>query len=82
MCSSDLAVYGPDGYFWCLAIVHGAIGAFALYRMTMRPAVPLDDQSPYVPVTSQATPIALRDAMDVKPPSKTKKPYIKPTLPR
>ena len=77
-----MAVYGPDGYFWCLAIVHGAIGVFALYRMTMRPAVPLDDQSPYVPVTSQATPIALRDAMDVKPPSKTKKPYIKPTLPR
>ena len=41
------------GYFWCLAVVHGAIGVFALYRMTARPAVPLDDQVPYVPMASQ-----------------------------
>ena len=39
--------------------------------MTMRPAVPLDDQAPLVPLTSTASPVAatvtpqaLRDAMD------------------
>ncbi len=59
-----MSVVGADGYFWCLAVAHGAIGVFALYRMTERPAVPLDDQAPHVPVTSQASPVALRDAMD------------------
>ncbi|MCH7942074.1 MAG: MFS transporter [Proteobacteria bacterium] len=66
-----MSVVGPNGYFWCLAVVHGAIGVFALYRMTMRPAVPLDDQALCVPITSQASPVAasaaplaLRDAMD------------------
>ena len=66
-----MSAVGPNGYFWCLALAHGAIGVFALYRMAMRPAVPLDDQAPCVPLTSQATPVAaavtpraLRDAMD------------------
>ncbi len=66
-----MSAVGPNGYFWCLALVHGAIGLFALYRMTMRPAVPLDDQAPLVPMTSTASPVAatvtaqaLRDAMD------------------
>ena len=58
-------------YFWCLAAVHGAIGVFALYRMARRSAVPLDDQTTLVPITSQASPVAtsvapraIRDAMD------------------
>ncbi len=62
---------GPQGYFWCLAVIHGAIGVFALYRMTVRAAVPVDDKAPFVPITSQASPVAatvahraLRDAMD------------------
>jgi MFS family permease len=62
-----MSAIGPNGYFWCLAVVHGAIGVFALYRMTIRPTLPLDDQAPYVPVISQtacATPLTLRDAMD------------------
>ena len=66
-----MTAVGANGYFWCLALVHGAIGVFALYRMTIRSAVPLDDQAPFVPMTSQASPVAasvvhraLRDAMD------------------
>ena len=62
-----MSAIGPNGYFWCLAVVHGAIGVFALYRMAIRPAVPLDDQAHYVPVMSQTAcpaPLALRDAMD------------------
>ena len=62
-----MSVVGADGYFWCLAVVHGAIGVFALYRMAARPTLPLDDQALYVPVMSQtacATPLTLRDAMD------------------
>ena len=66
-----MSAVGPNGYFWCLAAVHGVIGVFALYRMAARPALPLDDQAPLVPITSQASPVAasvtpraLRDAMD------------------
>lgn len=66
-----MSAVGPNGYFWCLAAVHGAIGVFALYRMARRSAVPLDDQTTLVPITSQASPVAtsvapraIRDAMD------------------
>ena len=62
---------GPVGYFWSLAVVHGAIGVFALYRMSRRPSVPLDEQGPYAPMTSgispvvgSVAPIAALDSMD------------------
>ena len=62
---------GPSGYFWCLAVVHLAVGGFALYRMARRPALPLDEQGPYAPMASPASPVAtaaaplaIRDAID------------------
>lgn len=41
----DLA--GPPGFFWGLALIHVLIGAFILYRMTQRPALPADEQGSY-----------------------------------
>ena len=62
---------GPVGYFWSLALVHAAIGAFAIHRMAARAAVPLAEQGPYAPMASAASPVAtaaapqaVRDAMD------------------
>ncbi len=62
---------GPSGYFWCLAVVHVAIGVFAVYRMSRRAAMPVDEQGPYAPVASSASPVAaslapqaIRDQMD------------------
>src|SRR3546814_7808324 len=43
---------GPVGFFACVAAVHTAIGVFALYRMTRRAPLPLEEQSASVPVTS------------------------------
>ncbi len=48
---------GPPGLFWVIAIVHGAIGAYGLYRMIRRDPVPLDAQRTYDPVSLRTSPI-------------------------
>ncbi|MCK1788869.1 MFS transporter [Pseudomonas violetae] len=50
---------GPDGFFWYLGGVHTAIGLFALYRMTRRSAVPLDEQGLCVPIGTAASQVAM-----------------------
>ncbi len=52
-------------------MIHAAIGGFALYRMSQRAPVPLDEQNPMVSVPSGALPVAaalsaktVRDHMD------------------
>jgi MFS family permease len=49
---------GAAGFFWWLAAIHAAIGAFALYRMTRRPARPRAAQGSYVAVAHRVTPVA------------------------
>ena len=48
---------GPAGIFWLLALVHGSIGVFGLYRMVRREPVPLDEQRTYDPVSLRTSPI-------------------------
>ncbi|MEX1306427.1 MAG: MFS transporter [Rhodovibrionaceae bacterium] len=48
---------GPKAYFLFLAVVHGAIGGFALYRMTRRAAVALDEQGDAIPMSQVASPV-------------------------
>ena len=38
--------YGKQALFWSFAVLHGLTGLFALYRMTVSAAVPLDQQGP------------------------------------
>jgi hypothetical protein len=40
---------GPQGFLGVLASGHAGLFAFALYRMTRRESVPLDEQLPYYP---------------------------------
>ena len=49
---------GPNGLFWWLAILHSLLGFFALYRMTRREAVALEDQGHYPQLPPRASPIA------------------------
>ena len=49
---------GPEGLFWTLAGAHGAIGMFALYRMSRRDPVPLEEQYHYPNAPARTTPIA------------------------
>ena len=66
-----MAVAGPKGFFLTLGAIHTAVGLFAVYRMSRRAPVPLDEQNPMVPVPSGALPVAamltaktVRDHMD------------------
>jgi hypothetical protein len=53
-----MARFGPNGFFWWLAVIHAAAGLFALYRMTRRPALPLAEQGPYVAQSPRPTAVA------------------------
>ena len=44
--ASFMDSYGEQALFWSFATVHGLTGLFALYRMTVSAAVPLDQQGP------------------------------------
>ena len=57
MASTLMSTQGPAGLFWWLASLHATIGIFALYRMTVRDAVPLDRQRIYAAVTSRGSPL-------------------------
>jgi MFS family permease len=38
--------FGEQAMFWAIATIHALTGLFALYRMTVSHAVPLDKQGP------------------------------------
>jgi len=56
--AAAMAVLGPEGFFWWLATIHGAIGAFALFRMTRRAAPAPEAQGAFVALPPRATPAA------------------------
>jgi MFS family permease len=49
---------GPVGFFWGLGLIHAAIGFFALYRMSRRASMPLDEQGSFVAVPPRTSPVA------------------------
>jgi len=56
--STMMRWFGAPGFFLYLALIHGAIGVFALYRVYIRKPVPMEDQNPYVPITPRVSPVA------------------------
>jgi MFS family permease len=48
----------PSAFFAFIAVAHGGVGAFALYRMTCRAAVPLAEQQPSLAVTGSTSSVA------------------------
>jgi hypothetical protein len=54
-----MGLVGPNGLFWFLAVVHAGVGVFALYRMTQRRAVPLDEQGHCVAIPATASQVAM-----------------------
>jgi MFS family permease len=53
-----MAALGPPGFFLWLAAIHGAIGGFALWRMTRRAGPAPEDQGAFVALPPRATPAA------------------------
>jgi len=56
--AAAMSTAGPAGFLWTIAAVHAGIGVFALYRMTRRPAVPVEDKVPHLDVSPRATSVA------------------------
>ena len=56
--SGVMQMFGAQGLFWWIGGVHATVAVFALYRMTRRRARPLDQQAPYVALTTGATQVA------------------------
>lgn len=50
---------GPNGFWIYLFVIHSGIGLFAIYRMSIRDSVPLEDQGSTVLVGSTTSPIAM-----------------------
>jgi MFS family permease len=62
---------GPDGFFIFLALIHTAVGLFAIYRMFRRPAP--EERSPFIPATPGAvSPAALAPAGGDGPPARAR----------
>lgn len=49
--------FGPPGFFLFIMVLLLAIAAYALYRMTQRQSISVDDQSPYIPLSSRSSPV-------------------------
>ncbi|AJE46327.1 MFS transporter [Celeribacter indicus] len=60
-----LGAVGPRGYWLMQAVLMGAVALYALWRMTRRAAVPVEDTSSYVPIMPSASPVAAEVAQEV-----------------
>ena len=56
--SSTMVIFGSNGFFIYLFIIHGSLGLFGLYRMAKR-AKPADLESQYVPLSRNITPAGM-----------------------
>ncbi len=59
------AVFGPQGFFLFMAVLLVVLGVYALYRMTQRPAVPVEDTGTFATVYPTSSPIAVEFAQEV-----------------
>lgn len=57
MAAAAMDSVGPWGYFWALAVLQTVLGLFAIYRISRRPARPLEEQGAYVAVPANPTPV-------------------------
>lgn len=56
--------FGPEGFFAFLAALLAGLALYAGWRMTRRPATPVEDTMSYTPILPTATPVALEAAQE------------------
>tara|TARA_R110002094_G_scaffold138583_4_gene129914 strand:+ start:460 stop:1719 length:1260 start_codon:yes stop_codon:yes gene_type:complete len=56
---------GPGGFYLFTAILFVMLAAYASYRATQRPAVPVEETGEFVPITASATAVAMEYAQEV-----------------
>jgi len=57
--------FGNQALFYTIGIGQLAVGGFAIFRMTRRAAVPLEEQGQFVPLSARASPVATGIAVQV-----------------
>ncbi len=57
--SIAMQLIGPNGFFLWLGLLHCLIALFAIWRMTQRSAVPLDEQGAFVSMPPRGSPMAV-----------------------
>ncbi len=60
-----MGVMGPKGYFLYIVVLMAALVAYALYRMTQRPAPAPAQTDSYTPVSPSSSPMAVEYAQEV-----------------
>lgn len=53
--SAAMTLFGPDGFFWTMAAVHGAVGVYAVLGMIRTPLLEGLTPEPYVAVPARST---------------------------
>lgn len=56
---------GPDGFFIFIACLTAGVCLYAIYRITCREAISVEDTTSYVPVSSTATPVVVEIATEI-----------------
>ena len=56
--------FGPSGFFLVICTLMGGLTIYALYRMTQRASVAVEDTGVYAAVAPNASPVALKIAQD------------------
>ena len=62
---SMMSGIGPRGYWLLQAILMGVVALYALWRMSRRAAIPVEDTSSYVAIMPSASPVAAEVAQEV-----------------
>lgn len=52
--SVTMDLFGPDGFFWAIAVVHLVVGLYGLARITRRPDIE-ETAEPWIPVPARST---------------------------
>ncbi len=58
-------IFGPPGFFLFIAALLFVMAGYAMYRMTQRPAIPVDETGTMSPLYPSASPVALEVAQEI-----------------
>lgn len=72
--SSLISAFSPDAYWWSLVLAHLAIFLYVMFRIMVRDAVPVDEQSTYAPLPARSSPLA--SSIGRIRPKRSKKPRV------
>jgi len=52
--SVSMDLWGPNGFFWAIAVIHLVVGMYGLARITRKPVIP-ETTEPWIPVPARST---------------------------